>query len=148
MESPARKSEHLNQLAHILDDQLEVQPGQDRHDNPGEEGHPPGVCILPHDFLGGGEPDQGNHGYGQGHAEEDLGVDQEAVQGGFLPAEGDGADKDRDNGDDTGHKAAQPEWDPHADEALHDDLSGQGAGDGRVLSGGQQGHGEEGGEKS
>ncbi len=86
--------------------------------------------------------EHGEHGEGELEGEDDL-AEGEEVGDAAVAAEADDEDGGED-GEGTGDEATEPGGDAPVHEAFHDDLSGEGAGDGGALPAGEEGDGEEG----
>ena len=89
----------------------------------------------------GSEPNQRDHGERQLYTENDL-AENEQLGGAALAVPGRDHHR-RHDGQQTRDTPAQPARQSEPKEAFHDDLTGQGGGDGGVLPGGQERHGEQ-----
>ena len=124
-----------------LDEEPGVEQGNDDGGGPGEALEPAAVDEPAHELAIAGEEDEGDDGEAELEGEDHLAEDEELL-GSLFSGDGDNEDGG-DDGEAAGDEAAEPLGDADVDEALHDNLAGEGAGNGGVLAGGKQSDGEE-----
>src|SRR5258708_6812899 len=119
-----------------LDEEPGVEGGDDNGDGVADVLEGVGVGELAHFGAVAGELHEREDGEAQLHREDDLREDEQ-VGGAALAVE----EYDEDGGDDgdrAGDEAAEPGLEGDVEEALHDDLAGEGSVDGGGLVGGEQ----------
>src|SRR5579864_477245 len=111
-------------------------------DSTGPSGRQQEESVLPfaHPLLGAGEVEQWEHGEWKLKCQYDL-TQSEQIGDAVVAAQTNDqyCRQDRERASD---ESAHPRLDPPVHETFHDNLAGQGAGDGTALAGGQQRNGE------
>ena len=123
-----------------LDEQPDIQAGDDYGYRPGQPFEPCGVDELAHFAAVAGEGDEREDGEAELHAEDDLAEDEQLC-GAVFAIESDD-DYRGNNCGETRDQSALPLGQTDVEKAFHDYLTGQGSGQGRVLAGGEKRDGE------
>src|ERR1700687_2666889 len=122
-------------VLHIAENQPEklgVEEENGDGDEPGDYGGNARIGEFAHFGAVAGELDEGNDGEGQLKTENHLAEDEQRSDLAFA---GDADYENRRNdGDGASDEAAHPRLEPDVEKALHDDLSGQCAGKGGILT--------------
>src|SRR5206468_2358992 len=126
----------LQPLQGFVEQVFHVQQNNNSGREPGQNFHPQWTDELAHFSAVAGEHDQGYHGKGKLHAQNDLAEDQQLGRAGFA-VEG-GAQDRRHDGNQPRDEPAQPGTEADVEKAFHDNLSGQRSGESGILSRGQQ----------